>query len=625
MPFLVESALLLGATIIAVPIFQRLGLGSILGYLFVGVLFGPSLLKVFSEPDAVLHFAEFGVVMLLFVIGLELEPKRLWRMRARLLGLGSAQMVLSGLGLAVIGWMLGLPTGSALLLGFILALSSTAFALQVLNEHRHLTTAHGQSAFSMLLFQDLAVIPLLAVLPLFAGGSLGSASDIVFGLLKSLGTVAGAIVIGRMIFPRVLRLVARSELHEVFTAAALFMVLAMALIMQWAGLSMALGAFLAGVLLADTVYRHELEANIEPFKGILLGLFFMGVGMSINLELVWQNLLLVIGITAVLLLVKIAVLALIGFATKTPRHEIPALAAILSQGGEFDFVLLTAGVSVGVFSQNVASLCIAAVTFSMALTPFLYRFALNWGHRLSTTRSFDQEAIDDTPPVLIAGLGRFGQMIARVLKLQGINFVALDPNIKQVEFIRKFGSRIYYADATRPELLRAAGADNAKVLVIAVDDPEAALTIARLARQHFPHLTVYARARNRHHAWQLMELGVEHLVRETFDSSMEMSIDLLKGLGYPSSTASEAVRTFREFDNELFWSSYKHRNDNDALLESDRLAIEELYELFRKGQDNVEEQREKKEASIKKAARQGVKRSKHTQTDETTSSQESEQ
>ncbi|MCM2130718.1 monovalent cation:proton antiporter-2 (CPA2) family protein [Larsenimonas rhizosphaerae] len=595
MPFLLEAALLLGAAIIAVPVFQRLGLGSILGYLFVGILFGPSLLKVFSEPEAVLHFAEFGVVMLLFVIGLELEPKRLWRMRLRLMGLGSAQMVISGLLLASIGWLLQLELGSSLLLGFILALSSTAFALQVLNENKHLTTAHGQSAFSMLLFQDLAVIPLLAVLPLFAGGALASSSELAIGVLRSAGTVIAAILVGRFIFPRVLRLVARSELHEVFTAAALFMVLAMALLMEWAGLSMALGAFLAGVLLADTVYRHELEANIEPFKGILLGLFFIGVGMSINLVLVGENILLVLAITVLLLLIKTAILATIGWLTRLPRAEIPPLAAILSQGGEFDFVLLTAGVSAGVFSQRVASLCIAAVTISMALTPFLYRLALRWGHSLAPKRSFDTADNDETPPVLIAGLGRVGQMIARILKLQGINFTALDPNIKQVEFIRKFGSRIYYADASRHDLLRSAGAEQAKVLVIAVDDPQATLDIARMAKQHFPHLEIYARARNRHHAWQLMELGVTHLVRETFGASMEMSGDILRGLGFPSANAAEAVRTFRDFDNELFRSSYRHRNDNDALLESDRVAMNELYALFQKGQKADEERKERRE------------------------------
>lgn len=580
MNFFYEAAVLLGAAIIAVPLFQRLGLGSILGYLAVGLLLGPSLLGFIAEPEEVLHFSEFGVVMLLFLIGLEMEPSRLWGMRKQLFGLGLLQLLGCGVLLTPIGLALGLTWELAVLLGLILALSSTAFALQLLNEQHRLATPHGQTAFSILLFQDLAVIPLLALLPLFAG-DLGDHDNAVWlDIGKAVGMVLAAIVFGRLLFPRVLALIARSGVHEVFTAAALFMVLAMALIMEWAGLSMALGAFLGGVMLADTVYRHELEANIEPFKGILLGLFFIAVGMSVDLTLVFDNVWWVLGITLGLLVAKLAVITLVGMAARLPRQEIPRLATVIAQGGEFDFVLLSAAVSAGVFDQRIASLCIAAVTLSMALTPFLYRGGNRLAARMGENRPYDKDFGDETPPILIAGLGRFGQMVARVLKLQGISFTALDPNITQVEFIRRFGSRIYYADAARLDVLRSAGVAQAKVLVIAVDDEEAALTIARMVRNHYPQLKIFARARNRHHAWKLMEIGVDIVVRETFASSMEMSVEVLKGLGYPSSNALEAVRTFRDFDNQLLASSYTHRHDLETLRKTEHEAIAEFQALF---------------------------------------------
>ncbi|ABE58301.1 monovalent cation:proton antiporter-2 (CPA2) family protein [Chromohalobacter israelensis] len=580
MTFFAEAAVLLGAAIIAVPLFQRLGLGSILGYLAVGLLLGPSLIGFISEPEEVLHFSEFGVVMLLFIIGLELEPSRLWGMRKRLFGLGLLQLFGCGVLLTPIGLALGLRWELAVLLGLILALSSTAFALQVLNEQRRLATPHGQTAFAILLFQDLAVIPLLALLPLFAGGVSAQGGDMWLDIGKGVGMVLAAIVFGRLVFPRVLALIARSGVHEVFTAAALFLVLTLALVMDWAGLSMALGAFLGGVMLADTIYRHELEANIEPFKGILLGLFFMAVGMSVNLALVFDNVFWVLGITLVLLAAKLVIIALVGMAARLPRQEIPRLATVIAQGGEFDFVLLSAAVSAGVFDQRIASLCIAAVTLSMALTPFLYRGGNHLADRMRETRPYDNDFGDETPPVLIAGLGRFGQMVARVLKLQDISFTALDPNITQVEFIRRFGSRIYYADATRLDVLRSAGLEHARVLVIAVDDEEAALTIARQVRTHYRQVKVFARARNRHHAWQLMEAGVDAVVRETFASSMEMSVEVLKGLGYPGSNALDAVRTFRDFDNQLLARTFMHRHDSEALMATERAAMAEFQTLF---------------------------------------------
>ncbi|ART61641.1 monovalent cation:proton antiporter-2 (CPA2) family protein [Kushneria marisflavi] len=580
MHFLLEATVMLGAAVVAVPLFARFGLGSILGYLCAGLILGPSISGFIADPESVLHFSEIGVVMLLFVIGLELEPARLWRLRGRLFGLGSLQLFLTGLLLTPLGWMLGLGQAASILLGLTLALSSTAFALQLLTEHQHLASPHGQTAFAILLFQDLAVIPLLAVIPILAGNAAAEDANLWLTIAKTTAIVVATLLVGRFVFPRVLRLVARSEVHEVFTAAALLMVLGTAWVMEEAGLSMALGAFLAGVLLADTPYRHELEANIEPFKGILLGLFFLSVGMSVDLLLVMHNLLAVLGITLAILVVKILVLCVVGVIARLPRQNIPRLAAVIAQGGEFDFVLLTTAVAAGVFEQKIASLCIAAVTISMACTPFLYTLGSRIGNRFKPSTSWDNQFPDDDPPVIIAGLGRFGQMVARVLKMQNVRFTALDPNIRQVEFIRQFGSRIYYADATRLELLRSAGIDRARMLIICVDDEQAALTIARLARENYPDLSIHARARNRHHAWRLQELGVDVVVRETFSASLELSQEVLVGLGYPSASASQAVRTFRDFDVRLFEESYQYRNDNAQLLESDRAAIEEFYKLF---------------------------------------------
>lgn len=580
MNMLMEGAVLLGCAVVAVPLFQRLGLGSILGYLAIGVLLGPSLIGFISEPTEVLHFAEFGVVMLLFMIGLELEPKRLWDMRLKLAGLGSAQMLLCGALLTPVGLWLGLELPAAALLGLILALSSTAFALQVLSENQQLATPHGQSTFAILLFQDLAVIPLLALLPLFADNFDASTGSGWAGVAKGIGMVAAVIIVGRFVVPRLLKMVARSEIHEIFTAAALFVVISTALLMEWVGLSMALGAFLAGVLLADTVYRHELEANIDPFKGLLLGLFFMAVGMSVDVSLVMERPLTVLGLTLALMVGKVLVITLVGRVARLKLAEALPLAAVLAQGGEFDFVLLTAGMAAGIFDQTLTSLVISAVTLSMAATPFLYRYARKFGAAREAKRPYDEDFGQETPPVLIAGFGRFGQMSARILKTQGINFTALDPNITQVEFVRQFGSRIFYADASRSELLRAAGAEHAQIMLVAVDDARMTTQIVRTVRQQFPHLKLFVRARNRHHAWELMELGVEHVIRETYASSLEMGNELLVAMGYPSARAAEVVRAFREMDDTMLKSDFENRHDPEALVTSAKSAMEELKRLF---------------------------------------------
>ncbi|MGO2502545.1 MAG: cation:proton antiporter domain-containing protein, partial [Cobetia marina] len=434
--------------------------------------------------------------------------------------------------------------------------------------------------FAILLFQDLAVIPLLALLPLFADNFDASTGSGWAGVAKGIGMVAAVIIVGRFVVPRLLKMVARSEIHEIFTAAALFVVISTALLMEWVGLSMALGAFLAGVLLADTVYRHELEANIDPFKGLLLGLFFMAVGMSVDVSLVMERPLTVLGLTLALMVGKVLVITLVGRVARLKLAEALPLAAVLAQGGEFDFVLLTAGMAAGIFDQTLTSLVISAVTLSMAATPFLYRYARKFGAAREAKRPYDEDFGQEAPPVLIAGFGRFGQMSARILKTQGINFTALDPNITQVEFVRQFGSRIFYADASRSELLRAAGAEHAQIMLVAVDDARMTTQIVRTVRQQFPHLKLFVRARNRHHAWELMELGVEHVIRETYASSLEMGNELLVAMGYPSARAAEVVRAFREMDDTMLKSDFENRHDPEALVTSAKSAMEELKRLF---------------------------------------------
>lgn len=586
-----DTVLFLGAAVVAVPVFKRLGFGALLGYLAAGIAIGPWLLGLVSDVDAILHFAEFGVVLLLFLIGLELHPSRLWALRRPILGLGSSQVLLSAAVIAVAAWLLDQRVQTAVVIGLVLALSSTAFALQTLAERKELRTQQGRAAFSVLLFQDLAVIPLLAVLPWIASASIERVADGAAGMSDtqwlqigfSVVTVAIAVVGGRYVLRPFLRLVASAGVPELFTAAALLVVLGIALLMEQIGLSMALGAFLAGVLLADTQYRHQLEGDIEPFKGLLLGLFFIAVGMSMDLGLLVESPVAVLGVAVGLMTIKLAVLLGIGLAVGMRWEAALALAAVLPQGGEFAFVLFGQATSVGAVDRTTADFLILAVALSMALTPLSVALA----DRIRRTLARDDapeaplpEVDEHDPRVVIAGFGRFGQIVGRLLNVRRIKFVALDSDNARIEVARRFGNLAYFGDANRLQVLEAAGTGKAEIFVVAVDDPDRAVEIARMVRMHFPGIRVYARAADRFHAYKLMEVGVDAVYREMFGSSIDMARAVFVGLGMPNRRADEITRTFKDYDEGLVREQYRMQGDETAMIRATREAATHLAGLF---------------------------------------------
>ncbi len=576
-----EAVVFLAAAVVTVPLFKRMGMGALLGYLTAGVLIGPWLFGFVSDVENILHFSELGVVLLLFVIGLELRPSRLWELRRPVFGLGGAQVAATGLVLAAAGMALGLPGATALTVGLVLSLSSTAFALQILAEKKQLTSHYGRASFAILLFQDLAAIPLLALIPLLGAGGAGQPWSLV-AAFKAVAVVVAVVAGGRWLLRPFLRLAASAASHEVFVAAALLVVVGTALLAHLAGLSMALGAFLAGVLLADSEYRHELEADIDPFKGLLLGLFFIAVGMSINLGLVLHRPLAVLGLVIGLMTLKSLVLYGLGRAAKQSHGSAVNLALFISQGGEFAFVLFGAAAGAQVLDKALADLLVVVVSVSMAVTPLLVTLnekVLKIGLAADKPREFDRIETREHR-VIIAGFGRFGQMIARTLRMKKIPFTALEASFEQVDFVRKFGNKIYFGDASRLDLLRAARADQAEVFVLAIDDIEASVKTAEMVKKHYPHLKIYARARNRVHAYRLMDVGVDRLIRETFLSSLELARDVLIALGHSRMEADEAMRRFREHDEALLERQHKIHHDEAQLIAAARQGAEELERLF---------------------------------------------
>lgn len=578
-----QAIIFLAATLIAVPIFSRLGLGAVLGSLCAGMIVGPYGLDLVGDVDTVLELGEWGVVFLLFIIGLELQPARLWDMRRQVFGLGGAQVGLSSLALAAVGYGFGLPAGESLLIGVGLSLSSTAFALQLLGERNELAASHGRAAFGILLFQDLAVILLLAVLPLLTGDRhLGANQPFLLTTLKVVG-VLGAVVSSKWLLRPLLRLVASQQPHTLFTAASLLVVIGIAQMVQAVGLSMALGAFLAGMLFADSEYRHALEADIDPFKGLLLGLFFMAVGMSVNLtQVVAQP-----GLTCALVLgtvaIKMAVLYGIGRYALPERRSALPLAMCISQGGEFAFVIFGQATQQGVMSGPRHELLVAAVTLTMVTTPvlfFLYeRFCASRAKKVASTPDFDVIP-DHDPAVIIAGFGRMGQIVGRILRGMQIPFTALDNNADRIDFITRFGAKVFYGDASRVELLRAARADKAQIFVLGISDVALSLRCAQTVKAHFPHLRVVARARDRQHAYKLKEMGVDKVIRETFHSSLELTAVVLDGIGLPFSDSQAAIARFEDHDEALMASSQNIYNDEKALITMANAATRELEQLF---------------------------------------------
>ncbi|HZO23990.1 MAG TPA: monovalent cation:proton antiporter-2 (CPA2) family protein [Steroidobacteraceae bacterium] len=585
-----QTAVLLGAAVLAVSVFRLLRLSSILGYVAAGMAIGPWGFGLVREVPSIMSFAEFGIVLLLFVIGLELQPTRLWVMRRIVFGMGFAQVCLCAALLGGAAWLLGLPPPAALIVGFGLSLSSTPLVLQLLAERSQLKSTHGRAAFGILLFQDLAVLPVLAALPLLSrSGTAASGGNGLLTLAKLLVVMAAIVGGGRLVLRPALRIVARLKVSEVFTAASLLIVIATALLANEAGLSMSLGAFLAGVLLADSEFRHELEADLEPFKGLLLGLFFVAVGMAADLGLLVSMPLRVLLVTVGFLLIKLLAVTALGRASGQAARSAWRLGFTLPAGGEFAFVLFTLAAGERIVSQQTANLLILAVTLSMMLGPLLL-ILYDWLQRRSESepqRPFD--GIDERENrVIIAGFGRFGQIVARVLQARHIAFTALDSNQTHVDFVRKFGNKVYYGDASRLDLLRAAGAENAAIFVVAIDDVEASVRAASLAREQFPRLKIFARARNRQHAFALKDIGVRYIIRETFVSSLEMAAAVLETLGEPAASARAAVRKFRQHDEATLEAQYAVKEDETKFLAASREAAQQLEGLFQADQTRSE-------------------------------------
>ncbi len=581
MTFLLEAMIFLGAAIVVVPICKRLGMSVVLGYLAAGVIIGPSgigLIGAMEEATEVMHFAEIGVVFLLFIIGLELQPRRLWVMRRLVFGLGSGQVGITAVVLAAIMALgFGLSWTEAALFGFALALSSTAFVLQLLAERKALNQPHGRAAFGILLLQDVAVIPAIAVLDLVNPNTASGGTWV--DALITVGLVVGGLGLARLLLRPLLRIVAGTGIHELFIAAALALVVGSALAMQALGLSMGLGAFLAGMMVADSEYRHQLESDVDPFKGLLLGLFFMAVGMSADLMLFISSPVLIISLAVGLMLVKAVLIYPMGRLSGLDHDESVRASTVLSQGGEFAFVLLTTGLIAGIISIELAAIAVLVVTLSMALTPMFGLVCESLLSKKGPPPEFD-EIDDEATPVVIAGFGRVGQVIGRILSMRRIPFTALEVSSHQVEFVRGFGNKVYYGDPTNMQLLRSAKLAEARALVIAVDDQEAALKIAEEVRSHFPKVTILARARSRQHELQLREVGVHYVIRETLESTLMLGTELLGHLGMAEADAREAINVFRKHDADVLDRQLAVYQDDEAFRTLTIDAAEELAGLF---------------------------------------------
>jgi glutathione-regulated potassium-efflux system ancillary protein KefC len=583
--WLLNSFIYLSAAVLAVPLSQALGLGSIIGYLAAGIVMGPWGLRLVTNVDDILHFAEFGVVLMLFLVGLELEPKRLWNMRRPIFGWGSAQVLGCALFMTGIALACGVTWRIALVASLGLALSSTAIALQVMDQRNLLKSGSGQAAFAILLFQDVAAIPILALLPLL--GVVGAASEPTQWADKGLQALQvvvaiGAIVLGgRLLMRPLFRWIARSKTPEIFTAASLLLVVAIAALMQGVGLSMALGAFLAGVLLAESEYRRELETNIEPFKGLLLGLFFMAVGMGIDFGVLRQSPWLVAAVLLGFLLVKAVVIYAVARAMALPFQDRPVFTLLLAQGGEFAFVVFQTAAGAQVFSPATASLLIGTVAVSMVVSPLVLVALDRWllpRYARCGVPVLDEISEPQTAPILIAGFGRYGQIVSRVLLAEGIATTVLDHDAEMIEVARNFGYRVFYGDATRLDLLRTAGAAQAKILVLAVDDVEQSMKIVELAQTHFPQLQIVARARDVTHWNRLRERGVLRVQRELFESSLQSARNVLELLGRSAEEATSSTGRFRQHNLALFEKMHPHYRDQArfvAGIKAGRAQLEE--------------------------------------------------
>jgi monovalent cation:proton antiporter-2 (CPA2) family protein len=594
--FLFQAIVYLAAAVVMVPLAKKIGLGSVLGYLLAGVLIGPAVLRfVGKEGQDVMHFAEFGVVMMLFVIGLELEPALLWKLRKSIIGMGGLQVMVTTVFVAAIALAFGRPWNEALALGMILSLSSTAIVLQTLNEKGLMKTSAGQSSFSVLLFQDIAVIPMLALFPLLALNAPTTQQDahahttLVDGLpgwmhtAVVLGSVGSIILAGRFLVRPLFRIVAATRLREVFTATVLLLVIGIAVLMIQVGLSPALGTFLAGVVLANSEYKHELESDIDPFKGLLLGLFFIAVGASIDFSLVLEQPFIIFGLVVLLMLVKAAVLFSIGKIFRLNISQNFLFSFALSQVGEFAFVLFSFSAQEGILPAVVLDTMIAVVAISMALTPVLLLLYDKWiaprMHVNEGAPGRDADAIDEHHPVIIAGFGHFGNTIGRFLRAHNIGTTVLDNDPERVDVLRRMGFKVYYGDASRHDLLELAGAGHAKLIIIALDPAEKRMELIETIKKHFPNLRMLVRAENRYEAYDQMNAGMLHVYRETVDTALRVGVDTMRLLGFRTYTAQRAARTFLRFD-EVTLKKLASIQDRDEYILTAKEKIEELEQML---------------------------------------------
>ena len=602
-PWLLSSLVYLGAAVLAVPLARLLGLGSIIGYLGAGIAIGPWGLKLVTDPKAMLEFAEFGVVLMLFLVGLELQPRRLWQLRRPIFGWGSVQLFGSAALIAGLAVALGVDWRLALVAGAGLGMSSTAIGLGVLGERNLMATGAGQSVLSVALLQDIAAIPILATVPLLmvAGtGAAANAGDGWLGAAKALGVIAAIIFGGRLLLRPALRWIARSDTPEIFTAAALLLVVATAALMQSVGLSMALGAFLAGVLLAESEYRRELETDIEPFKGLLLGLFFIAVGMSIDFAVVLASPARVAAVVLGFVLIKTLVLTAMARAMPVPLAEAPVFVMLLAQGGEFGFVVFQTALGAGVISPQTSSLLVAAVALSMLLTPLL--LVLN--DRLLAPRlaaraqrpKLDEISHEQQAPIIICGFGRYGQIVGRLISASGLAATVLDHDSEAVASIRRFGWPAFYGDATRLDLLRVAGAAKARVIVVAVDDIEQSLAVVDLVQAHFKQAALVVRARNTTHWYGLHARGVQHIDRETLDSALMSGRTVLELMGWQPHTARNQALRFRQHNIELLHQMAPHQGDEKKLISVAKQGRQQLDELWSREREQRRELRARRGA-----------------------------
>ncbi|MCQ8891235.1 monovalent cation:proton antiporter-2 (CPA2) family protein [Pseudoalteromonas carrageenovora] len=591
---MLEIALIyLAAAIVAVPIAKRVGLGSVLGYLIAGILIGPYALGIVGDQTDVMHFAEFGVVMMLFLVGLELQPARLWKLRHSILGLGGLQVVLTAAAIfAFCYWVFTMHWQTALAIGLMLALSSTAIVLQSLEEKGWLKQEAGQNAFSVLLFQDIAIIPILALLPLLAFAPQSSSKEISDSIIASwpvwqqvgvsVAVIAAIIAGGKYVSAPLFRYIAQTHMREIFTIFALFLVVAIALVMQSIGLSPALGTFLAGVVLAESEFRHELEADIEPFKGLLLGLFFITVGASINFELLADEFTTVIALVALLIVVKACILFSLAITFNISKKQRLLFALALAQGGEFAFVLLSVTTTLSILTPEQTSLVTLVVAVSMLVAPLLLMAYEQLQKRTSNSApEFDKpEQISSAKHVIIAGYGRFGQIMGRLLHAQGYEITVLDHSPSQIELLRRFGNTVFYGDAARQELLEAAGAHTAQMLIVAIDDADKTLEIIKLAHKNYPQLKIVARAIDRRHAYQLLNLKVDAFNRETVDSAINLAVDALELLGNNKEDAQRAGKLFRDHDRAAVLQLAELWGDDASYGVAVRQRMEDLKQVL---------------------------------------------